>query len=56
MRPGNKRFEHLEAFGHHQRRMVGQHHPPEPTRMLCVIAAICPIMMSGEALAMAGRL
>ena len=24
---GKQRFQHLEAFGHHQRRMVGQHHP-----------------------------
>jgi hypothetical protein len=23
---GEKRFQHLEALGHHQRRMVGQHH------------------------------
>ena len=35
-----QRLEHLEAFGHHERRMVGKHTPPEPTRMRVVMAAI----------------
>ena len=26
MRPGKKRLKHLEALGHHQGRVVGQHH------------------------------
>ena len=30
--------------------------PPDPTRMRAVAAAICPIMISGAALAMFGRL
>jgi hypothetical protein len=30
--------------------------PPEPTRIRCVSAAICPIMTSGAELAIDGRL
>jgi hypothetical protein len=34
--------------------VVRQHDPPEPTRMRSVTAAICPIRMSGAALATEG--
>jgi hypothetical protein len=34
----------------------GSKTPPEPTRRFFVTAAICPIMMSGAELAIAGKL
>jgi hypothetical protein len=42
MRPETA-FQHLEALGDNQRRMVGQHTPPS-RRMFLVTAAICPII------------
>jgi hypothetical protein len=35
---------------------LGSITPPEPTRMRLVIAAICPIMISGAVLAIEGKL
>ena len=56
MRPGNSASSSLKRSATISGAWLGSMTPPEPTRILCVIAAICPIMMSGEADAIAGRL
>ena len=53
---GKQRLQHLEALGHHQRRMVRQHHAAGADPDPLVTAAICPIMMSGAGLATEARL
>ena len=54
---GKQRLQHLEALGHHQRRMV-RAASRRRSRPGCglVTAAICPIMMSGAGLATEARL
>ena len=48
---GKQRLQHLEPFGHHQRRVVGQHHAAGADPNISVTAAICPIIRSGAGLA-----
>ena len=56
MRPGNSASSTLKRSVDHQRRMVRQHHAARADRRFFVIAATCPIMMSGAELAMVARL
>ena len=56
MRPGNSASSTLKRSATISGAWLGSITPPEPTRMFLVIAAICPIMMSGAELAIAGRL
>ena len=53
---GMQRFEHLEALGDHQRRVVRQHHAAGADAEVPVAAAMAPIMISGAPLATEGRL
>ena len=56
MRPGNSASSTLKRSATMSGAWLGSMTPPEPTRMRAVIAAICPIMMSGAELAIEGRL
>ena len=53
---GKECLQNLEALGDHSGAWFGSITPPEPTRMFLVIEAICPIMISGAELAIAGKL
>ena len=53
---GMERLEHPELLGHHQRRMVGQHHPPEPSAWSWSPSARWAISTAGAELAMPGML
>ncbi len=54
---GKQAFQHLEALGDQERRMVGQHHAAgADAHAVRSTAAIWPIMMSGAELAMFGML
>ena len=54
---GEQAFQHLVALGHHQRRVVGQHHAAgADAHAAWSPPAIWPIMMSGAELAIDGML
>jgi hypothetical protein len=56
MRPGNSASSTLKRSATISGAWLGSITPPEPIRMCRVIAAICPIIMSGAELAIEGRL
>ena len=56
MRPGNSASSTLKRSATISGAWFGSITPPEPTRRCDVIAAICPIMISGAELAMFARL
>ena len=56
MRPGNSASSTLKRSATIKGAWFGNITPPEPTRRCDVTAAICPIMISGEELAMFARL
>ena len=56
MRPGNSASSILKRSATTSGAWLGSITPPEPTRMFCVTAAICPIIRSGAGLATEARL
>ncbi len=56
MRPGKSASSTLKRSATMSGAWLGSMTPPEPMRMRLVTAAICPIMMSGAELAIAGIL
>ena len=51
-----QRGQRAELLGHHQRRVVGQHHAARADADVSVAAAIAPIRTAGAELAMPGML
>ncbi len=41
-------LQHAELLGDLQRAVMGEHHPPEPTRIECVSDATRPMRISGQ--------